>query len=59
MNLQDLEAKKSIRMSEEKERSREYKFELEKMMMRVQNQPTLFERQSAVSFLFPAQNLNF
>ena len=45
----DLEAKKFQRILEARDQSREYKLELEKMMMRVQNQPTLFERQSAVS----------
>ena len=46
----EIEAKKSQRSLEAKERSREYKLELEKMMTRVQNQPTLFERQSAVNY---------
>ena len=48
----DIEAKTSLRMSEAKERSREYKQELEKMNIRVQSQPTLFERQSAVSIFY-------
>ena len=38
----DLEAKKFQRILEARDQSREYKLELEKMMMRVQNQPTLF-----------------
>ena len=33
------------------ERDFEYKMELQKMNLRVQNQPTLFERQSQVRFL--------
>ena len=45
----EIEAKKSQRLLETKERARDYKLDLEKMMIRVQNQPTLFERQSAVS----------
>ena len=51
----DLEAKKFQRILEARDQSREYKLELEKMMMRVQNQPTLFERQSAVSLNIPLQ----
>ena len=46
----NIQAKKLQRILEARDESREYKLELEKMMMRVQNQPTLFERQSAVSF---------
>ena len=45
----EIEAKKSQRLLEAKVRAREYKLDLEKMMIRVQSQPTLFERQSAVS----------
>ena len=45
-----LEAAKAARMIEAKEREMEYKMELEKMMLRVQMQPTLFQRQSRVSF---------
>ena len=46
----DIEAKKSQRVSEAREMEDEYRMELEKMMIRVQNQPTLFERQSAVRY---------
>jgi len=46
----NIQSKKLQRILEARDESREYKLELEKMMMRVQNQPTLFERQSAVSF---------
>lgn len=45
----DIKAKKEARIIEANEQARQYKMDLEKMMMRVQNQPTLFERQSAVS----------
>ena len=44
----DLETLKSLRAIEAKERELEYKMELEKMMMRVQQQPTLFQRQTRV-----------
>ena len=47
-----IQAKTEERLLEAKEREREFKLELEKMMIRVQNQPTLFERQSAVKILF-------
>ena len=43
-----IEAAKSARLLESKEREMEYKMELEKMMLRVQMQPTLFQRQSRV-----------
>ena len=45
----EIEGKKSQRLLDAKERAREYKLELEKMRIRVESQPTLFERQSAVS----------
>merc|ERR1719225_2502297 len=45
----DIRAKKLQRIREARDQSREYNMELEKMMMRVQSQPTLFERQSAKS----------
>lgn len=48
----EMEAKKSQRILEDRERAREYKLELEKMNMRVQNQPTLFERQSVVRTIY-------
>ena len=48
----DIRAKKLQRIREARDQSREYNMELEKMMMRVQSQPTLFERQSAVSNQF-------
>ena len=44
----DLETSKSVRAIEAKERELEYKMELEKMLMRVQQQPTLFQRQTRV-----------
>jgi hypothetical protein len=53
VNYDEIEAKKSARMRDTDDRAREYKQDLEKMMIRVQNQPTLFERQSAVRvFIF-------
>ena len=47
----EIEGKKSQRLLDAKERAREYKLELEKMRIRVESQPTLFERQSAVSLI--------
>ncbi len=48
VNYDEIEAKKLQRLREAEDMAREYKMSLEKMMVRVQNQPTLFERQSAV-----------
>ena len=45
----DLEAKKSQWKMMAEERDFEYRMELQKMKLRVQNQPTLFERQSQVN----------
>ena len=44
----ELERLKRERMEEDKRRMREYKVELEKMIKRVENQPTLFQKQSQV-----------
>ncbi len=48
VNYDEIEIKKAERMREAKDQAREYKMYLEKMMTRVQHQPTLFERQSTV-----------
>jgi hypothetical protein len=51
VSTDDLEASKSARLLEAKEREMEYKMDLEKMMVRVQQQPTLFQRQTRVSLV--------